>query len=217
MRQCSAVPGALFYEIQKLLELAFGCYTRCNWKTFVGTAVEVSLESVRNPPKTRTIGLTQKNPKPKSKRTYYIYKYANKRQCLTRLMRKERRSSWVWVACSYNWESGWQKTRCWCPAWLEMRPVLTYSCPQYQENIIDIKHVCLYTNVYRLYIADSAQKQNIALLSTVCTGVTSQFFSIIWWFRAWKPYIFWKHMSHSQMLGKVESGGGPIFKVVLEC
>ena len=23
--------------------------------------------------------------------------------------------------------------------------------------------------------------------------------------------------SHSQMLGKVESGGGPIFKVVLEC
>ena len=29
----------------------------------------------------------------------------------------------------------------------------------------------------------------------------------------------WKklHTSHSQMLGKVESGGGPIFKVVLEC
>ena len=25
------------------------------------------------------------------------------------------------------------------------------------------------------------------------------------------------HMTHSQMLGKVESGGGPIFKVVLEC
>ena len=25
------------------------------------------------------------------------------------------------------------------------------------------------------------------------------------------------NMSHSQMLGKVESGGGPIFKVVLEC
>ena len=24
-------------------------------------------------------------------------------------------------------------------------------------------------------------------------------------------------MSHSQMLGKVESGGGPMFKVVLEC
>ena len=24
-------------------------------------------------------------------------------------------------------------------------------------------------------------------------------------------------MSHSQMLGKVESGGGPIFKVVQEC
>ena len=24
-------------------------------------------------------------------------------------------------------------------------------------------------------------------------------------------------MSHSQMLGKVESSGGPIFKVVLEC
>ena len=23
--------------------------------------------------------------------------------------------------------------------------------------------------------------------------------------------------THSQMLGKVESGGGPIFKVVLEC
>ena len=26
-----------------------------------------------------------------------------------------------------------------------------------------------------------------------------------------------RYMSHSQMLGKVESGGGPIFKVVLEC
>ena len=26
-----------------------------------------------------------------------------------------------------------------------------------------------------------------------------------------------KHMSHSQMLGKFEYGGGPIFKVVLEC
>ena len=25
------------------------------------------------------------------------------------------------------------------------------------------------------------------------------------------------HMTHSQMLGKVESGGGLIFKVVLEC
>ena len=25
------------------------------------------------------------------------------------------------------------------------------------------------------------------------------------------------YMSHSQMLGKVESGGGPIFKKVLEC
>ena len=25
------------------------------------------------------------------------------------------------------------------------------------------------------------------------------------------------HMTHSQMLEKVESGGGPIFKVVLEC
>ena len=24
-------------------------------------------------------------------------------------------------------------------------------------------------------------------------------------------------MTHSQMLGKIESGGGPIFKVVLEC
>ena len=28
------------------------------------------------------------------------------------------------------------------------------------------------------------------------------------------PYL---HTTHSQMLGKVESGGGPIFKVVLEC
>ena len=25
------------------------------------------------------------------------------------------------------------------------------------------------------------------------------------------------YMTHSQILGKVESGGGPIFKVVLEC
>ena len=25
------------------------------------------------------------------------------------------------------------------------------------------------------------------------------------------------HMTHSQMLGKIEAGGGPIFKVVLEC
>ena len=27
------------------------------------------------------------------------------------------------------------------------------------------------------------------------TGMTSQLFSIIWWFRAWKPGIFWKHVS----------------------
>ena len=40
-------------------------------------------------------------------------------------------------------------------------------------------------------------KQNTALLSILrqsVTGVTSQLFSIIWWFRAWKPYIFWKHI-----------------------
>ena len=30
-------------------------------------------------------------------------------------------------------------------------------------------------------------------------------------------FVFAVHMSHSQMLGKVEYGGGPIFKVVLEC
>ena len=31
---------------------------------------------------------------------------------------------------------------------------------------------------------------------SVCvhTGMTSQLFSIIWWFRAWKPCIFWKHI-----------------------
>ena len=32
-----------------------------------------------------------------------------------------------------------------------------------------------------------------------------------------KSIFFRVNMSHSQMLGKVESGGGPIFKVVLEC
>ena len=26
------------------------------------------------------------------------------------------------------------------------------------------------------------------------TGVTTQLFLIIWWFKAWKPYIFWKHI-----------------------
>ena len=29
--------------------------------------------------------------------------------------------------------------------------------------------------------------------------------------------LFLEVMTHSQMLGKVESGGGPFFKVVLEC
>ena len=29
----------------------------------------------------------------------------------------------------------------------------------------------------------------------LCTGVTSQLFSIIWWLRAWKPYIFLKHIN----------------------
>ena len=28
---------------------------------------------------------------------------------------------------------------------------------------------------------------------------------------------YWRFMSHSQMLGKFEYGGGPIFKVVIEC
>ena len=44
-------------------------------------------------------------------------------------------------------------------------------------------------------------KLNTALLSTVrpsvcscVTGVTSQLFSIIWWFSAWKPFIFWSHV-----------------------
>ena len=43
-------------------------------------------------------------------------------------------------------------------------------------------------------------KQDTALLShcpcvrSCVTGVTSQLFSIIWWFRAWKPCIFWKHV-----------------------
>ena len=40
-------------------------------------------------------------------------------------------------------------------------------------------------------------KQNAALLSTFrqsVTGPTSQLFSIIWWFRAWKQYTFWKHI-----------------------
>ena len=31
------------------------------------------------------------------------------------------------------------------------------------------------------------------------------------------PVVCYMHTSHSQMLGKVKSGGGPIFKVVLEC
>ena len=30
-------------------------------------------------------------------------------------------------------------------------------------------------------------------------------------------YLPFLYMSHSQMLGKFEYGGGPIFKVVLEC
>ena len=29
--------------------------------------------------------------------------------------------------------------------------------------------------------------------------------------------LYLLYMTHSQMLGKVESGGGPILKVVLEC
>ena len=33
----------------------------------------------------------------------------------------------------------------------------------------------------------------------------------------WKRKSGKKDMSHSQMLGKFEYGGGPIFKVVLEC
>ena len=40
-------------------------------------------------------------------------------------------------------------------------------------------------------------KQNTALLSTFRmsdTGMTSQLFLIIWWFRVWKPYVFYKHI-----------------------
>ena len=37
----------------------------------------------------------------------------------------------------------------------------------------------------------------------------------LWWTTTYlHVYIY---TTHSQMLGKVESGGGPIFKVVLEC
>ena len=34
----------------------------------------------------------------------------------------------------------------------------------------------------------------ILLKQNTDTGVTSQLFSIIWWFGAWKPFIFWKHV-----------------------
>ena len=36
-------------------------------------------------------------------------------------------------------------------------------------------------------------------------------------FHTIQPSYLLAYMSHSQMLGKVEYGGGPIFKVVLEC
>ena len=48
--------------------------------------------------------------------------------------------------------------------------------------------------------ADSAQTEycfTFHFRPSVCmsvTGVTSHFFIIFWWFRAWKPYIFWKHI-----------------------
>ena len=42
--------------------------------------------------------------------------------------------------------------------------------------------------------ADSAQTDLLSTFRLLVAGVTSQLFSIIWWFRAWKPYIFWKHI-----------------------
>ena len=34
----------------------------------------------------------------------------------------------------------------------------------------------------------------LSALRLSVTGVTYQLFSIIWWFRPWKPYIFWMHL-----------------------
>ena len=52
----------------------------------------------------------------------------------------------------------------------------------------------------KLYLVSECSERNLK---------TSKIFSKIL-----KIYVY---MSHSQMLGNVESGGGPIFKVVLEC
>ena len=48
-------------------------------------------------------------------------------------------------------------------------------------------------------IADPAQTGycttfHCSSVRSCVTGVTSQLFSIIWWFRAWKPCIFWQHV-----------------------
>ena len=44
-------------------------------------------------------------------------------------------------------------------------------------------------------------------------------FALLWWrgVSQYKDGDATEDMSHSQMLGKFEYGGGPIFKVVLEC
>ena len=42
--------------------------------------------------------------------------------------------------------------------------------------------------------ADSAQTALLSTFRMLVAGVTSQLFSIIWWFRAWKQCIFWKHV-----------------------
>ena len=70
--------------------------------------------------------------------------------------------------------------------------------------------MCPNWKIYPTYI-------NLPVLSIICFQLAFLPIELSLYHQIVKLSISTEDMTHSQMLGKVESGGGPIFKVVLEC
>ena len=86
-------------------------------------------------------------------------------------------------------------------------------------NILAFLFIYLSTYLYSCYILHHSAVTRVQLLCLVEAGSKWPYWAF--YFSSFPFFLggLYNHtyMTHSQMLGKVESGWGPIFKVVLEC
>ena len=61
-------------------------------------------------------------------------------------------------------------------------------------NILNIFNIFTIVGFCRFCSKEFCSTYHFPSVRTSVTGVTSHFFIIIWWFRAWKSYIFWQHI-----------------------